>query len=75
MMITLYGAVCGILAGIVLCLVQQYVGVIEMPGNFVVKYYPVVIRPADILATFAGIAAIGIVITSLPTRKTLNRIL
>ena len=74
-MIVLLGAVVGMLAGIALCLIQYHVGVIRMPGNFVVEYYPVVIKPLDILITLAGIALIGLFITALPTRRTLSRIL
>lgn len=74
-MIILFGAIAGLLSGIVLCLVQQYVGVIRMPGNFVVEYYPVVIRFGDIVITLAGIALIGLFITAIPTRKTLSKIL
>ncbi|HIZ87187.1 MAG TPA: FtsX-like permease family protein [Candidatus Coprenecus pullistercoris] len=74
-MIVLLGTVIGMTVGIALCLIQQYVGVIRMPGNFVVEYYPVVIKFGDIIATLAGIALIGLVITALPTRKTLSRIL
>lgn len=74
-MIILLGAVTGLIIGIILCLIQQYVGVIRMPGNFVVEYYPVVIKPGDILMTLGSIALIGLVITALPTRKTLSRIL
>ena len=44
-MIVLLGAVVGLAVGIILCLIQQHVGVIRMPGNFVVEYYPVVIKP------------------------------
>lgn len=74
-MIILLGAITGLIIGIILCLIQQYVGVIRMPGNFVVEYYPVVIKPGDILMTLGSIALIGLVITALPTRKTLSRIL
>ena len=74
-MIVLLGAAVGLLVGIGLCLIQQYVGVIRMPGNFVVDYYPVVIKPLDIIITLAGIALIGLFITALPTRRTLSRIL
>ena len=74
-MIIMSGALIGIVIGIILCLIQQYIGVIRMPGNFVVEYYPVVIKPGDILLTLGGIALIGLIITALPTRKTLSRIL
>lgn len=74
-MIILLGAIAGIAVGIILCLIQQHVGVIRMPGNFVVKYYPVVIKLSDIIVTISGIALIGLIITLLPTRKTLSKIL
>ena len=73
--IILLGAVIGLAVGIILCLIQQHVGVIRMPGSFVVEYYPVVIKPGDILLTLGGIALIGLLITALPTRRTLSRIL
>ena len=74
-MIIMSGAVTGILTGIILCVIQQHVGVIRMPGNFVVEYYPVVIKFQDVLATLAGIALIGLLITSIPTRQTLSKVL
>ena len=74
-LIIMSGAVVGIILGVVLCLIQQYVGVIRMPGSFVVEYYPVVINPLDILVTLAGIALIGLFITAIPTRKTLSKVL
>ena len=70
-----YGAGISLAVGIILCLIQQYVGVIRMPGSFVVEYYPVVIKPGDIILTLGGIALIGLLITALPTRRTLSRIL
>ena len=74
-MIILLGAISGLAVGVILCLIQQHIGVIRMPGNFVVEYYPVVIKPGDILLTLASISLIGLIITALPTRKTLSRIL
>ncbi len=74
-LIILLGALVGIAVGIGLCLIQQHFGIIRMPGNFVVKHYPVVIRTGDILLTLGGIALIGLLITALPTRKTLSKIL
>ena len=74
-MIILLGAVIGLAVGIILCLIQQHVGVIRMPGSFVVEYYPVVIKPGDIILTLGGIALIGLLITALPTRRTLSKIL
>ncbi len=75
LLIIMLGAVTGIAIGIGLCLLQQYSGIISMPGHFVVQAYPVVIRLSDILITFLGIALIGLTITAIPTRKTLEKIL
>ena len=74
-MIIISGALTGIVLGIILTLIQQYIGVIKMPGNFVVEYYPVILKFGDILLTFAGITLIGLIITLIPTRKTLSKIL
>ncbi len=74
-LIIMLGAVAGIAVGLGLCFAQQYFGIISMPGHFVVQAYPVVIRPGDIFITFAGIALIGLFITAIPTRKTLEKIL
>lgn len=73
-LIIFWGTLIGISIGTILSMIQQYVGVIPMPGNFVVKYYPVVIKVTDILITFAGVALIGSVITFLPVRHTLSKI-
>ena len=40
-MISLLGIVAGIALGLLICLLQQKVGLVKMPGNFIVEYYPV----------------------------------
>lgn len=74
-MIIMLGAVVGISLGVALVLVQKYVGVISMPGNFVVDYYPVVLSWSDLLFTFASIAFIGLVMTFFPVRNALSKML
>lgn len=74
-LIIMTGSIVGILLGLLLAMVQQYFGVIPMPGNFVVDHYPVEIRITDILITFGAITLIGILITTFPVRKTLSKIL
>lgn len=68
-MISILGALIGLVIGIVLCLIQQYVGIIEMPGNFVVKYYPIILQWKDILYVFIGVISIGFLITSIPAYR------
>lgn len=74
-LITLSGLVVGIIIGIILCLIQQNFGVIKMPGNFMVTDYPVLIKGADILITFIGVALIGFIITALPAWKVLPKLI
>jgi lipoprotein-releasing system permease protein len=73
--ISLSGAIVGIIIGIALCLVQQYFGVIKMPGNFIVTSYPVIIQFSDIAITFVGVSIIGFILTSLPSIKTIPEII
>ena len=58
-MISLLGIVAGIALGLLICLLQQKVGLVKMPGNFIVEYYPVVIRWSDILVIAGGVGLIG----------------
>ena len=65
-MISLLGLAAGLVLGISFALIQQYTGLIKMPGNFVVQAYPVILSWKDILATAAGVAAVGYLIALLP---------
>ena len=58
-MISLLGALVGIVLGVAVCLAQQKLGIVKMPGNFIVTAYPVCIQPLDILIIFVSVAAIG----------------
>lgn len=65
-MISLAGLAAGTAAGLILSLLQQYLGIIKMPGHFIVQAYPVIISWSDILLTITGVAAIGYAIATLP---------
>ena len=71
-MISLSGLAAGLVIGIGFVLVQQFSGLIKMPGNFVVQAYPVILSVPDILVTATCVAAIGYVMAILPVR--LNRL-
>lgn len=68
-LISLSGLVIGLAVGIALALVQQHYGIVEMPGNFTVKSYPVVLEPLDVLLSAGIISVIGYVVALLPVRR------
>ena len=72
-MISLLGLAAGLVAGISFSLLQQHFGFIKMPGNFVVKAYPIILSFDDIIATAAGVAAVGYIIALLPTLSFLKK--
>ena len=65
-MISLSGLAAGLLLGIGFALLQQWTGLIKMPGHFIVQAYPVILSAWDILLTAAGVAVIGYLIALLP---------
>lgn len=64
--ISLLGLAGGLVAGILVCLVQQHFGIIKMPGSFIVQAYPIVLSWTDVLITVAGVAIVGYLIALLP---------
>ena len=71
-MISLAGLACGLVLGIGFSLLQQWLGFIKMPGQFIVQAYPVILSWQDVMLTAAGVAAIGYLIALIPAH-TLNR--
>ena len=65
-LISLSGAIAGIVLGLVLSGIQQKFGIISIPGNYLVSAYPVMIQWKDALITFAGVAIIGYLIARIP---------
>ena len=65
-MISVYGAIVGLCVGVVLCLIQQYVGVIKMGEGFVVENYPVVLQLGDVFLVFFTVAILGFLLASYP---------
>ncbi len=62
-MISGFGALIGIVLGLVLCLLQQYFGIIQLgqtAGVFVIDAYPVRVVFTDLLIAFITVAAIGL---------------
>ena len=76
-MISIFGAMTGIAAGVILSLLQEHFGLLSMggEGNFVVDSYPVAIQWSDVLATFATVIVVGLIAVGLPTRYLTKRLL
>lgn len=72
-MITLYGIAAGTIVGVFLTLIQEVFGVIRLPGNYIVSYYPVSLQIQDILLTVFSVALIGFVIACIPSLKTFSK--
>ncbi|MBQ7984301.1 MAG: ABC transporter permease [Bacteroidales bacterium] len=54
------GCITGLVAGLILCLIQQHFGVVKLAkDSFVVDAFPVKIMFTDILLTFAAVIIIG----------------
>ena len=75
--ISLSGAVLGVVLGLVLCSLQEHFGLITMQSNsalLLVDAYPVVVVWYDILIVFALVAAVGL-FTSMVTSLIMRRLL
>lgn len=68
-LICMSGATIGIAAGLIMCFIQQWYGVVPMPGNFIITSYPVDVRFSDVLIIFAGTAVIGFFMSLIPARS------
>ena len=68
-LVSLSGLVAGLLIGIAVTLLQQHVGIVRMPAQFSIAYYPVVLHWTDLLLVTAGVAAVGLGIAFLSSRN------
>jgi len=62
-LITLAGAVTGVVVGLVLCLCQQQFGWLRLsgdPANMIISAYPVEVQAMDVAITLALVAAVGL---------------
>ena len=77
-MITIAGAIIGIILGIILCLLQQQYGFVSLgseSGSFVVDAYPVSVHAADIITIFLTVTVVGFVSARYPVRYFARKIL
>jgi lipoprotein-releasing system permease protein len=77
LMITLSGALGGLLLGFILCFLQQQFGLVELSGsgNFIVKYYPVQMLLTDFLLVFLTVFLIGWLAAWIPSQQVIRKLL
>jgi lipoprotein-releasing system permease protein len=77
-MISVVGAVIGIVVGLLLCWLQQQFGFVRLgssEGSFVVDAYPVSVHPWDIVLIFLTVIAVGFLSVWYPVRYFARRLL
>ena len=77
-LISLFGAVSGIILGLILCFIQQKFGIISLGdggGTFVVDAYPVSVHFWDIVLVFFTVLAVGFLSVWYPVRYLSKRLL
>ena len=77
-LISFFGALAGILIGLLLCWLQQEYGLVALgqsSGTFVVDAYPVSVHPEDVLVVFVTVIAVGFVAVWYPVRYFSKRLL
>lgn len=64
----------GLVLGLAVAVAQMKLGLIRMPGStFIIDFYPVEIRPLDILGVVVAVALVTIVITNLTVSRMIPR--
>lgn len=76
-LITLFGAVTGIVLGLILCFLQQKFGLISLGGggSFVVDAYPVSVHAWDVVTVFVTVLVVGFLSVWYPVRYLSKRLL
>ncbi|QQR97254.1 MAG: ABC transporter permease [Sphingobacteriales bacterium] len=68
-LLSLLGAVVGIVLAVIFLIIQDKIGIVPMPGStFVIQHYPVKIQLLDIIVVFILVILIGIVASWLPSK-------
>lgn len=65
-LISLTGLAAGLIIGLGFAFLQEQLGIIKMPGHFIVQAYPIVISWIDVLLVSGGVAVVGYLIALLP---------
>ncbi|WP_165041034.1 FtsX-like permease family protein [Dysgonomonas sp. ZJ709] len=70
-LITFIGGIAGLVIGIIICLLQQYFGILKLgdAGTFVIDSYPVSVQILDILLIFVTVNIIGFLAVLYPVNN------
>lgn len=76
-MISILGAFIGIAVGLLVCLLQDTVGIIPLQGdgNFIIDYYPVKVEIVDLLKVGGIVLFIGFLAAWYPVKILINRLI
>ena len=77
-MITFFGAIAGVILGLLLCYLQQTFGFLNFgssAGSFIIDVYPVSVEWQDIVLVFATVLAVGFVTVWYPVRYLTRKML
>lgn len=76
-MISLFGALAGVISGLLLCWLQQEYGLISLgdSGSFVVDAYPVSVHASDVIIVFVTVLLVGFLSVWYPVRFLSKRLL
>lgn len=77
-MISLIGAVAGILIGLFLCWLQQTFGIVGLgktSGTFIIEAYPVSVHPTDVILIFLTVIVVGFLSVRYPVRHFAKKLL
>jgi len=72
LLVSLSGAIAGILLGTAICVLQQYFGLIKINaegGSFLISAYPVLMKWTDFLFVFITVSLIGLLAAWIPVRS------
>ena len=72
-LLTMLGAVIGVLIGVAFCLGQQYFGWIKMPGHSILDSFPIELRLTDTLLVAVTYMAIGCIIARVTVAATFKK--
>lgn len=70
-MISTLGAICGLVVGLIICLLQEHFGLLKL-GNgaeYVVSAYPVAVQATDILIVTIVVLSLGFIAAWIPARR------
>ena len=71
-MITVVGAVFGIIFGVILCFIQQYFGILRLgdgSGAFIIDAYPVKLEMLDVIIVFCTVVVLGFLTAWMPAKN------